>query len=166
MADSFLPYKNPDTTDAKLDSESLTVGSDTVERERIQIAGKGAAEIAEVKNAPPAKDHHGVVTRPVKTGVILATVSDAKTATGVVGSQQDIGARFFSLQLSGTWVGSVGLEESSVRRQAFDAARRAHEAGDLAGFGDPDWPRGDPRAAALLAAADLPPDLARAIRAG
>lgn len=113
MADSFLPYKNPDTTDKKLDSESLTVGSDTVERERIQIAGKGAAELAEVKNASPAKDHHGVVTRPVKTAVILATISDAKTATGQVGSTQDIGARFFSLQLSGTWVGSVGLEESN-----------------------------------------------------
>lgn len=113
MADSFLPYKNPDTTDAKLDSESLTVGSETVERERIQIAGKGAAEIAEVKDAPPEQDHHGVVTRPVKTAVILATISDAKTATGQVGSTQDIGARFFSMQLSGTWVGSVGLEESN-----------------------------------------------------
>ena len=113
MADSFLPYKNPDTTDAKLDSESLTVGSDTVERERIQIAGKGAAEIAEVKNAPPAKDHHGVVTRPVKTGVILATVSDAKTATGVVGSQQDIGAKSLTLQLTGTWVGTVIVEQSN-----------------------------------------------------
>lgn len=54
----------------------------------------------------------------------------------------------------------------AVRRQAFDAARRAQETGDLAGFGDPDWPRGDPRAAALLAAADLPPDLARAVRDG
>jgi citrate synthase len=54
----------------------------------------------------------------------------------------------------------------AVRRQAFDAARRAHEAGDLAGFGDPDWPRGDPRAAALLAVADLPPDLDRAVREG
>ncbi len=113
MADSFLPYKNPDTTDAKLDSESLTVGAETVERERIQIAGKGAAEIAEVKDAPPEQDHHGVVTRPVKTAVILATISDAKTATGQVGSTQDIGARFFSMQLTGTWVGSVGLEESN-----------------------------------------------------
>lgn len=54
----------------------------------------------------------------------------------------------------------------AVRRQAFDAARRAHAAGDLVGFGDPDWPHGDARAAALLAAADLPPDLARAVREG
>ena len=54
----------------------------------------------------------------------------------------------------------------AVRRQAMDAARRAHEAGGLCGFGDPAWSRGDPRAAALLAVADLPPDLARAVREG
>lgn len=54
----------------------------------------------------------------------------------------------------------------AVRRQAVDAARRAHEAGVLSGFGDPAWPGGDPRAAALLAVADLPPDLSRAMREG
>lgn len=54
----------------------------------------------------------------------------------------------------------------AVRRQAADAARRAMEAGALAGFGDPDWPGGDPRAAALLAAMDLPPDIARAVADG
>jgi citrate synthase len=54
----------------------------------------------------------------------------------------------------------------AVRRQAADAARRAHEAGALSGFGDPAWPGGDPRAAALLAVADLPQDLARALREG
>ncbi|MBB4081910.1 citrate/2-methylcitrate synthase [Brevundimonas lenta] len=54
----------------------------------------------------------------------------------------------------------------AVRRQAADAARRAHEAGVLAGFGDRMWPGGDPRAAALLQAADLPLDLARAVAEG
>jgi len=54
----------------------------------------------------------------------------------------------------------------AVRRQAHDAARRAHEAGALSGFGDPAWSGGDPRAAALLQAADLPQDLARAVREG
>ncbi|HYC99185.1 citrate/2-methylcitrate synthase [Brevundimonas sp.] len=54
----------------------------------------------------------------------------------------------------------------AVRRQAVDAARRAHEAGVLSGFGDPDWPGGDPRAAALISEADLPQDLARAMREG
>ncbi|MCS6624738.1 hypothetical protein N0B44_17620 [Roseibacterium beibuensis] len=54
----------------------------------------------------------------------------------------------------------------AVRRQAVDAARRAHEAGALPGFGDSAWSGGDPRAAALLAVADLPQDLARAMREG
>jgi len=54
----------------------------------------------------------------------------------------------------------------AVRRQATDAARRAHEAGALHGFGHPDYPAGDPRAAALLAATDLPADVALAIADG
>lgn len=54
----------------------------------------------------------------------------------------------------------------AVRRQATDAARRAHAAGGLAGFGCGDYPAGDPRAAALLGIADLPSDLARAVREG
>ncbi|MFN3669009.1 MAG: citrate/2-methylcitrate synthase [Brevundimonas sp.] len=54
----------------------------------------------------------------------------------------------------------------AVRRQATDAARRAHAAGGLAGFGSVDYPAGDPRAAALLGATDLPPDLARAVQEG
>ncbi|TAJ67659.1 MAG: citrate synthase [Brevundimonas sp.] len=54
----------------------------------------------------------------------------------------------------------------AVRRQATDAARRAHAAGGLAGFGSADFPAGDPRASALLGAADLPADLARAVQEG
>ncbi|MGZ9115083.1 MAG: citrate/2-methylcitrate synthase [Brevundimonas sp.] len=55
----------------------------------------------------------------------------------------------------------------AVRRQAADAARRTHEMGRLVGFdADEDYPDGDPRAAALLAAADLPADLARAVQEG
>lgn len=51
MADSYLPYQNPASTDAKLDSESLTVGANTVERERVQIAGAAATDIAAVTAA-------------------------------------------------------------------------------------------------------------------
>lgn len=55
----------------------------------------------------------------------------------------------------------------AVRRQAADAARRAQEMGRLVGFEAlEDYPAGDPRAVALLAAADLPADLARAVQEG
>ena len=45
MADSFLAYQNPSVTDKKLDSETLTVGANTVERERVQISGAGATDL-------------------------------------------------------------------------------------------------------------------------
>lgn len=44
MADSFLAYQNPTVTDKKLDSETLTVGANTVERERVMLAGTGATD--------------------------------------------------------------------------------------------------------------------------
>ena len=46
------------------------------------------------------------------------------------------------------------------------AARRMAADGAVPGFGDPAWPEGDPRAAALLASAELPPDLAAVVREG
>ena len=113
MADSFLPYKNPDTTDKKLDSESLTVGADTVERERVQVAGKGSTEIQDVKNAKPAQDAYGGIVRPLNAGVILASITGSAVATGVVGSEQDVGARSLILQLTGTWSATVVVEQSN-----------------------------------------------------
>lgn len=38
---------------------------------------------------------------------VLATISQSVTATGVVGSVQDVGARSFSLQLTGTFAGTI-----------------------------------------------------------
>ena len=93
------------------------------------------------------------------------------TRTAADGGASPAGAAFAGLA---TLMGSTAITDLgraadwvvAVRRQAADAARRAHEAGVLSGFGDSAWPRGDPRAAALLAVADLPPDLARALREG
>jgi len=48
MSDSYLPYQNPTIVDKKLDSESITVGANTVERERIQMSGRGATDIAPI----------------------------------------------------------------------------------------------------------------------
>jgi len=54
-----------------------------------------------------------------------------------------------------------------ARRDARGAAQRRMEAdGRVPGFGDAAWPDGDPRAAALLEAAHLPPDLAAIVREG
>lgn len=51
---------------------------------------------------------------------------------------------------------------NAARRHPSEAARDVANAG----FGDPEWAGGDPRAVSLLAAADLPVDLARVLRDG
>lgn len=48
MANDFIAIDEPAVTDKKLDVESLTVGANTVVRERVQIAGAAATEIAPV----------------------------------------------------------------------------------------------------------------------
>lgn len=48
MSDSFLAYQSPTTVDKKLDSETLTVGANTVERERVQMSGRAATDIAPI----------------------------------------------------------------------------------------------------------------------
>ena len=45
MADSFIAIDEPSTVDKKLDTFQLAVGANTVERERVIIAGEGATDL-------------------------------------------------------------------------------------------------------------------------
>ena len=46
MADSYIAIDEPATVDKKLDTETLTVGANTVERERVILSGAGATDFA------------------------------------------------------------------------------------------------------------------------
>lgn len=46
MANSFIAIDEPAATDKKLDTEQLTVGANTVERERVILSGAGATDFA------------------------------------------------------------------------------------------------------------------------
>jgi len=83
--DSYLPYQDPVTTSRKLDSDSLTVGANTVERERVRIAGEGATHLAEVAAGTPASGSFGIIVRNIPSG-----------------SQQVIGALVISNIVGGT----------------------------------------------------------------
>jgi len=65
MADGTISLNEPAAgdTDKKLDTTSLTVGGNTVQRERVQVAGAAAAELADVRNAAPAATDYGMVAR-------------------------------------------------------------------------------------------------------
>jgi hypothetical protein len=51
----------PDSGTKMVDFDSLAVGANTVYRQRGRIAGAGAAELADVKNAAPAANLYGIV---------------------------------------------------------------------------------------------------------
>lgn len=65
MADSYIQLP-PNSTGLLLDTSQLTVGANTVQRERDVIADPtDAAGLAKVENADPAISDYGVVVRPV-----------------------------------------------------------------------------------------------------
>lgn len=68
MADAFIGVDEPVTIDKRLDTEQLTVGAETVMRERVEISGAAATEIARVLNAAPAGTEMALVTRPIPSG--------------------------------------------------------------------------------------------------
>ncbi|MBU1539462.1 MAG: citrate synthase [Alphaproteobacteria bacterium] len=112
----------------------------------------------------------------IRRALVLAADNEMNGAVLAARAAADGGAAPAAAAFAGllTLAGSEMMAELTrasdwvvaVRRQATDAARRAHAAGGLAGFGSAEYPAGDPRAAALLAAADLPPDLSRAVQEG
>ncbi len=65
MADGIVQLA-PDGTGKKMDTEELTVGANTVQRERVQISGAAAAAIAAIKNTDGAAADYGLVVRPVQ----------------------------------------------------------------------------------------------------
>lgn len=84
------------------------------------------------------------------------------------------GAALAGAALAGvsTLMGSPAAREIAAASDYVIAARRdpaaalARPAAASFGFGSPDFPAGDPRAAALIEAAELPDDLARVVQAG
>jgi hypothetical protein len=94
MSDSFLAYQNPISTDKKLDSESLTVGANTVERERVEIAGSTDVAIAKVQNGTPGSSDYALTVRNIPTLVTptkpdIPTTSDLTEASINISSSGD-----------------------------------------------------------------------------
>lgn len=68
MSDSTIGLQEPGSPTKLLDTEQLTVGLNTVERERMQLAGAIAAAIVAVLNSAPAGSEYALVTRNIPSG--------------------------------------------------------------------------------------------------
>ena len=86
MSNSYIGLPT-DGAGKRLDTEQLTVGAETVQRERLQIAGVAAAEIARVDDTDPLGSDHALLVRP--TAAILPRTEytfSAGLAAGAVAS--------------------------------------------------------------------------------
>ena len=63
----------PDSTGKKIDNSELTVGADTVERQRVIIAGANDVQLADVLNTQAKGTEYGLVVRnlPADTDINL-----------------------------------------------------------------------------------------------
>lgn len=113
MSDAFVGLDEPTVIDKKLDMEQLTVGVDTVLRERVQIAGTGASHLApvsatlglsvNVRNLEKLEDSAHVSADP---GVQMLAVRTDTPAT-----RTDTDGDYEPLQMSGglLWVRPKGF---------------------------------------------------------
>lgn len=87
MADGTIRLP-ADSTGKFLDTTELTVGANTVERERLVIAGDGSTELADVKSTVPTSAMFGLVVRPAmgSTTVTLGSVALLSGTSGLIGT--------------------------------------------------------------------------------
>lgn len=87
MSDSYVQLPT-DGAGKKLDTEQLTVNSETVQRERDQLAGVGDDDIAVVTDTDPSGTEHGLAVRPVN---VVNPITDAKSSASLAaGSSVDL----------------------------------------------------------------------------
>ena len=99
MADNYLGYEEPGTVDKKLDTESLTVGLNTVHRERIQISGSTASQIAPVDGTAGLK---------VNLGADNDVTVTSGTITAVTTITNPVDVNTHAVSQSGTWTVQPG----------------------------------------------------------
>jgi hypothetical protein len=101
MADGYVKVQ-PDSTGKIIDTTELTVGAQTVERQRINIAGLSAAALLDLLNTAPAGTEYAVPVRNIPSGTQTVTLAQG-SATGSLAVVDDA----TTLTLSGAGVVSV-----------------------------------------------------------
>lgn len=112
MADSFTQVA-PDSTGDKIDASELTVGANTVNRQRIVLADDSAAAgLAKVTNAQPGATDYALAVRQTGDGDVKLN-AQTWAATGVLWSGATDGFQSFQFQTTGTFTSTIVFEESN-----------------------------------------------------
>ncbi len=92
MADAVIQVA-PDSTGKMVDNTSLTVGANTVYRQRVQLAGQAATELADVRNTQPATTDYGLVVRNVNSPPVGQALMSTSLPVTMASDQIDISMR-------------------------------------------------------------------------
>ncbi len=99
MADNIIQLP-ADSTGKMVDTESLTVGVNTVHRQRFQFAGVAAAEIVRVTNADPVATDYGLVVRNIPDrpsgGAVTSVAAAAVSTVLLAANAARLGATIFN----------------------------------------------------------------------
>lgn len=79
MSDSVIQIP-PDSTGKKLDTEQLDVSGNTVQRQRVQLAGTNASQIASILTTQPGSSTAGLTIRTPTDDIVPITLADIFTA--------------------------------------------------------------------------------------
>lgn len=136
MADDFTVL-NLGTGGDALDEEGITYGSapTTRKRARVRLSGSGVAELQEVRNAQPATNAYGGVTRDVNLDIALSALRDAITKTGPTSKTlADIVAALVGLSVSvSNFPGTQPVSLASLPALAAGSAVIGHVRVDTSG---------------------------------
>lgn len=83
MANSLIKVAEPAIADKNVDTEQLTVGGNTVERERVQLAGVADVAVVTVGNTDPATNAYGLTVRAIPSATatpVSGPLTDAQLA--------------------------------------------------------------------------------------
>lgn len=112
MADAIVQLAT-DGTGKKVDTSEITVGANTVERQRINISDPtAAAGLAAVANAQPGASDYGLTVRPAGDGNVVANAITIPSAS-VLWTADVTGYQSFQFQASGTFTATVLFEGSN-----------------------------------------------------
>ena len=100
MADGVIQVP-PDSTGGKLDTETLTVGANTVHRQRLVVADPAtAAGFSKVMNSQPAGSEYALVIRPIHpkaaTSAQTSVAGSATVVTILAANTARLGATVFN----------------------------------------------------------------------
>lgn len=106
MSDTFIEVTPG--TGLKIDAEGLTVNSENVVRERVQVAGAADVEIAEVSNAFIPTENQGIGVRPIsqrsssiQTFIASTVLDDTPTeVSGTLTGSEDAKAALLYLAIT------------------------------------------------------------------